>query len=285
MTSTYVIGIDGSRPAAAALRWAVQRARNDGAPVLLVHVQELEEGAEASSWGADLLADTADHLSTAEPELSVSTRLLAGSVPWALASSAHSDDMLVIGTGKTGFLHGRVLGSRSVQIAVAASCTVAVIPDLDLRFRRGVVAGVDRQGTAGEIARSAALEANARGEELLLVQAAPEIGRRPTASVRSELAIGEAIARAREVFPELVIRSRVAGRPAAEALLDSARDKALLVLGPGSLDPTRPPIGSVLHDVLLNANAPVLISRILDDQTNDAGVTEAVSRVDGRAGR
>ena len=53
----------------------------------------------------------------------------------------------------------------------------------------------------------------------------------------------------------------VAARPPAAALLDSARDKALLVLGPGSLEPVRSPIGSVVHDVLLNANAPVLISR------------------------
>jgi nucleotide-binding universal stress UspA family protein len=113
------------------------------------------------------------------------------------------------------------------------------------------------------------------------VQASPDFGTRSTASVRSDLAIGEAISRAREAFPDLVIRSRVAGRPAAEALLDSARDKALLILGPGSLDPEGSPIGSVLHDVLLNANSPVLISRVADDQHSDAGVTDTVSRADG----
>jgi len=281
MTSRYVVAVDGSRPAAAAVRWAVDRARSDGAAIVLVHV--LDDGAadDEVQQGEHLLSETADQLSTADSGLAVSTRCLTGSVPRALAAFVDADDVLVIGTGKTGFLHGRVLGSRSVQIAAAAACSVAVIPDLDLRFRRGVVAGVDRHDTAGTIARVAGSEANRRAEELLLVQAEAELGTRPTASLRSDLAIGEALLRAREVFPDLVIRSRVAGRPAAEALLDSARDKALLVLGPGSLDPARPPIGSVLHDVLLNANSPVLISRPVEVHPTEIGAREAFSREDG----
>ncbi|HEU0206069.1 MAG TPA: universal stress protein [Pseudolysinimonas sp.] len=266
MTSRYLVAVDGSRPAAAALRWAVGRAASDGNPLVLAHVLDDEAGAigtddEAARKGAQLLAETAARLSAEHPGIAISTRLLSGSVPRALASFADPEDMLVIGTGKTGFLHGRVLGARSVQIAMAASCSVAVIPDVDLRFRRGVVAGVDRHSTAAAIGHSAAVEAASRGEELLLLQAAPDRSTRLTPTARADLAIGEAIAEAREVFPELVIRSRVAARPPAEALLDSARDKALLVLGPGSLEPVRSSIGSVVHDVLLNANAPVLISR------------------------
>jgi nucleotide-binding universal stress UspA family protein len=285
MTSSYVVAIDGSRPAAAAVRWAVERVKTDGAALMLVHVLDDEADADATRAGERLLSDTADQVSTAEPALSIRTRLLTGSVPRALASFVDPRDTLVIGTGKTGFLHGRVLGSRSVQIAAAASCTVAVIPDLDLRFRRGVVAGVDRQDTAGAIARAAGAEAERRGEELLLVQAEPGAGTRPTASLSSELAIGEALARARDAFPDVIIRSRVAGRPAAEALLDGARDKALLVLGPGSPDPARSPIGSVLHDVLLNANSPVLISRAVDEQAGAVAAPAAVSRESESAGR
>ena len=48
---------------------------------------------------------------------------------------------MVVGTHKIGFLHGRVLGSRSVQITSTVPCSVAVIPEVDLRFRRGVVGG------------------------------------------------------------------------------------------------------------------------------------------------
>jgi nucleotide-binding universal stress UspA family protein len=257
MVTTYLVAVDGSRPAEAAVRWAVARARVDREPLVLLHV--LDDVGDASSAGAQLLDETAARVSAEHPELVVTTRLLTGSVPRALAAAAAPDDVLVIGTGKTGFLHGRVLGSRSVQIAMAAPCTVAVIPDVDLRFRRGVVAGVDRHGTAARIARSAAAEARSRGEELLFVQAAPDQETRPSSVSRGELAIGEAVARAHEASPELVIRSRVAARRPAEALLDSSRDKALLVLGPGSSESAGSPIGSVVHDVLLNANAPVLI--------------------------
>ena len=256
----YLVAIDGSRPAAAALHWAAERADAARDPLVLVHVEQ--SGADAPVLRAsELLADAARSLSARYPELELGVRLLEGSVPAALGAFAEGTDTLVIGTGKTGFLHGRVLGSRGVQIAMAAPCTLAVIPDVDLRFRRGVVAGVDRTGTAAAIALAAASEAESRGEELLLVQAAPERSARVTTAARADLALGEAVAAVREQFPELVLRSRVAARPPAEALLDSARDKALLVLGPGSEQTDRPPIGSVLHDVLVNANAPVLIAR------------------------
>lgn len=264
MTSRYLAAVDRSRPAAAAARWAAARASAAGAALILVHVQS-DEAADVDDAteppAGELLERTAAQLTDQYPELSVSVQLLDGSVPRALASFAGRTDTLVIGTGKTGFLHGRVLGSRGVRVAAAVTCTLAVIPDVDLRFRRGVVAGVDRQDTAAAIARAAAREADSRAEELLLVQAAPERATRVTTTRRADLALTEAVSRARELFPELVIRSRVAARPAAEALLDSSRDKALLVLGPGSPADERPLLGSVVHDVLLNANAPVLISR------------------------
>ncbi len=288
MTERYVVAVDGSRPAAAALRWATQRAKHDPAPLLLVHVEEDEAGTMGQEYeqfaarqGAQLLSQTMAELLDASPELSVSSVMVTGSVPWALAGVVHADDLLVIGTGKTGFLHGRVLGSRSVQIAIAVACTVAVVPEVDLRFRRGVVAGIDRHATAGSVARCAAREARARGEELLLVQAIPETAQRFSAAERDRLAITEALAIARAECPELVIRSRVSTRRPAEALLDSARDKALLVLGPGSLDPVRSPIGSVLHEVLLNANAPVLIGRPAEDRQLVGPVGTGLSRADG----
>lgn len=263
----YLVAVDGSQPAAAALRWAAERADAAGDPLVIIHVEpggidSSGDDGPALQRGAELLAEAAASVSSRHPDLVVSVRLLEGSVPAALAAFAERTDTLVIGTGKTGFLHGRVLGSRGVQIAMAVPCTLAVIPDVDLRFRRGVVAGVDRQDTAAAIARAAALEADSRGEELLLVQAAQDRSTRLTTAARADLALGEAVASAREQFPELEIRSRVAARPPAEALLDSARDKALLVLGPGSADAEPPVIGSVLHDVLVNANAPVLIKRL-----------------------
>ncbi|MEO8093612.1 MAG: universal stress protein [Pseudolysinimonas sp.] len=278
MDGRYVVGVDDSLPSRAALSWAIARAHNDGRNIALVHVEEPDGGMMGADYaqlearaGAELLSRTAADLQQAG--LTVTESLLEGPVPWALAHFANADDIVIVGTHKTGFLHGRVLGSRSVQIAAAVPCTVAVIPDVDLRFRRGVVAGVDRIGTAASVARTAAHEADSRGEELLLVQADVQAGVAPEG-----LALTAAVAAARSEFPRLIIRSKTSTRSPAEALLDAARDKGLLVLGPGSNEPTRSPIGSVMHDVLLNVNAPVIIARPAEDRqlvgpVADAGIT------------
>ncbi len=269
VTERYVVGIDGSAPSAAALRWAIARARQTPAPVVLAHVDDEEDAGFGndddrefeSRRGAHLVAEALARVTEALPEIPVSVALLNGGVAWSLARFVRPGDVLVIGTGKTGFLRGRVLGSRSVQIALAAQCTVAVIPDIDLRFRRGVVAGIDRVQTAGAVAHTAGAEASVRGEELLLVQSASPTEVAASGPGRSGLAVTFAMEHARSRCPHLEIRSRVTARPAAEALLDSARDRALLVLGPGSLEASRSPFGSVMHEVLLNVNAPVLVAR------------------------
>jgi nucleotide-binding universal stress UspA family protein len=257
----YVVGIDGSTPSDAALAWATARAQRESAPLVLAHVRDPEAGMMGIDFARDeetrsaaLLHDRLERLAGSGFE--VSMVILEGSVPWALAQAVTPDDVVVVGTHKIGFLHGRVLGSRSVQIAATVPASVAVIPEVDLRFRRGVVVGVDRGETAAAVARAAAEEADARGEELVIIQAL-----RTQGVPRADLPVGIAAAAARDAFPSLVIRSRVSGRPAAEALLDASRDKALLVLGPGSTDPSRSPIGSVTHDIVVNVNAPVLIAR------------------------
>ncbi len=264
MDGRYIVGIDGSRPSEAALAWAIREAGRADAELILAHVDETEAGlmghdfADASRRdGAVLVAETADRVTREHPGLRVGTRLLEGSTSWALAHAAEGDDLIVVGTHKTGFLHGRVLGSRSVQIAVLAACSVAVVPDVDLRFRTGVVAGIDRVDTAAEVARAAAVQALARGCELLLLTASTP----PVLRSAADETLAAALTAARVAAPRLTIRTRSTHRPAAEALLDASRDKALLVLGPGSQDPLRSPVGSVLHDVLLNLNAPVVVAQ------------------------
>lgn len=268
MTQRYVIGIDGSRPAAAALRWAIARARRDPAPIVLVHVEEdggaTEHGDEPRP-GADLVASALATVLEELPDVPVSVALLTGRTAGAFARFVGADDLLVIGTGKTGFLHGRVLGSRSIQIALSAACSVAVIPDVDLRFRRGVVAGVERRETAGIVGRAAAREASARGEELLLIQAVDRRALDSLGPQRAGHAVAAAVTAARAECPDLVLRTRLSSRTPAEALLDTSRDKALLVLGPGSNHPDSP-IGTVLHEVLLNVNAPVLVARPVESR-------------------
>lgn len=263
----YIVGVDGSAPATAATEWAARHARDEGAAVLLVHVIDPESGLmaggladAAEAEGRALLAAAEARVRESFPDVEVDVEILTGVPAWVLAEHATPLDTLVVGTGKTGYVSGRVLGSRSVQFALAAPGSVAVVPDGDPKFRTGVVAGIDRAETAALIATRAAVEARERNMRLTLVHAVkPEGARGARASTEGPLVLAAEAARA--VGDRLEIRSRVSTRPPAEALLDASRGAALLVVGPGATAPHRSPLGSTLHSVLLNANAPVLVVR------------------------
>lgn len=254
----YLVGVDGSSAARAALAWAEAHARDAGVDCVVVRVTGDDATAArgdadgGGAAGADAAASPGDTV----PEVT-----LVGAMPEALARYAGECDVLVVGTGKTGFIHGRVFGFRSIQIAATASSTVAVVPDLDVRFRSGVVAGIDRRD-GEQVAAVAAAEAARIRQPLQLLQSrphdppgapVPEPGSDPLA--RAMAAAERAV---RGGWPWLEVRTRVVSRPPAEALLDAARGATLLVVGPGR---GRAAPGRVLHDVLVNANAPVLIPR------------------------
>jgi nucleotide-binding universal stress UspA family protein len=243
-----IVGIDGSGPSRAALRWAAARTDSGGAPLVLAHVasSESEPGA-----GERLLEDAAALVHAEYPGVAVEPQTLMGPVWQALSHAAGPDDIIVIGTHKTGRTHGRVTGSLSVQLAMTAPCAVAVVPDLDLRFRRGVVAGVGRPETAARVAEGAYAEAH-RGNVLITLVHGGCPGRCAEALDAAEQALGSRMAPAS-------VRRRTVASPVADALLDASLDKELLVLGPGMRAEERAPIGAVTHAVLMNAHTPVLL--------------------------
>ena len=259
MDERCVVGFDGSDPSRAALRWALTR----NLPLVLAHVIDPEIGmigadylAEERRRGVALVAATLAEVQRDGEARQIDSTVLEGPVAWALADYCRPGDLLVVGTHKTGFLHGRVLGSRSVEIALLARTDVAVIPNTDLRFRVGVVAGVDRDADLTAVVESAAREADRRHEELLLIHSSERTGHR-----NGQILLADALAIARDIAPDVVVRSRLSNRAPAELLLDAGRERAALVVGTGGRDRTRSPIGSVLHDILLNITAPTRVSR------------------------
>ena len=258
MTGRFIVGFDGSEPSWAALSWALAQ----GGPVVLAHVVDADSGMigadferEAAERAGRLIDGALADLAVRHPGAEVAVEVLEGPVAWALTTYAAPGDTLVIGTHKTGFLHGRVLGSRSVEVAILARCDVMVVPTTDLRFRSGVVAAVADEPGMRQVVESAARIAARRGEELLLLHRFGDRG----AGTENAL-VAEALAIARDAAPDTVIRTRVSNRHTAELLLDASRGRALLVLGSGSGDRSRSPIGSVLHDVLLNLSSPALVA-------------------------
>lgn len=269
MTVTYYIGVDGSGPSRAALRWGVRRAAECDATVVLVNTVDDEWGrigrdaaADAEHQAKELLAEESDRVQALHTGVALSTRIVHGGTAWELARLPRPEDLLIVGTHKTGFLRGRVLGSRSVQIASAARCSVAIVPDTTLESRHDIVVGVDGGDGCIPAVQMGAQEASRLDQDLLLVYAP---GARAEAAddrnPQSARVLLNAAAVASATAPRITVRRRVAHRDPAEALLDASFDAALLILGVSTRHGESALIGSVTHDVLMNINVPVLIAR------------------------
>lgn len=132
-----IVGVDGSAASRAALAWAVEDARSNGAEVRAVHVWDVPfVGTDAF---AQMLTDSAELEGQAQRELdyvidAVDTSGLATPVEavlrcgrpaeWLLRE-AKDGDLLVIGRKGLG---GVQLGSVGHRVALHASCPVVVVP-------------------------------------------------------------------------------------------------------------------------------------------------------------
>jgi nucleotide-binding universal stress UspA family protein len=278
VNATYYIGVDGSGPSRAALRWGVRRAAERNAAVVLVNTVDDEWGlvgrdaaADAERQARALLGEEFERVAALGTGVPLTTRVVHGGTSWELARLPEPEDLLIVGTHKTGFLRGRVLGSRSVQIASAARCSVAIVPDTTLESRHDVVVGVDGSDGALAAVRTGAREADRLDQDLLLVHAPS--GRSDAAEERSPQSarlLLDAAAVASATAKRITVRRRVAHRDPAEALLDASFDAALLILGVSSRHADHALIGSVTHDVLMNINVPVLIARGVTGATEPA---------------
>ena len=253
MVERVIVGIDGSGPSLAALRWALKEAATLSSSVILQHV----------TTGLD---DTSDEhaleravaLAEEFPQ-AVHVRVAHGDPTRMLVLETQRGDLLVVGTHKTGFLRGRVTGTKSILIASLARCATVLVPEDSLGHRHGVVVGVSADSTCHAAIIEGAAEAQRRREELFLVHAAPDI---PEASEAGRARLAKAVDLAALTAPSLTIRRRLSHRRAPDALLDASRSASLLVIGPARTDVEQPGVpGDVMLEVLLNLTSPVMVAR------------------------
>ncbi len=158
-----VVGIDGSSPSMAALRWAAQAAEARRAPLRLIYAvgAPIDYGPGISVVAFDNQAMRADGeamLRTAEKtareavthpdELDIDT-VVADPPPIPVLIDRSKDALtMVVGTHGYGAVGRALLGSVSSALVRHAHCPVAVIPEADgadvaERVGRPVVVGVD----------------------------------------------------------------------------------------------------------------------------------------------
>lgn len=276
MSRMILVGVDGTSACHAAISWAVRRAVSLDSHIVLVHVVDDEWGmiggqsiSELHPSADALVENDSIFARSVDPTVSVTTRVLLGDPMVELGVASREADLVVIGTHKTGFLHGRAFGSRSLQLAATAWCPVAVIPEVSTIGRRGIVAGIDDSEAGRAAVRFAAIEAHRAQEELLLLRAwgSSAVGTGSDAEATDkrarhahEVLGSQSVALARSAGDDLLVRTRTVRRPAAEALVDASMSAELLVIGSSRRHGAQmSALGPVSHDVLLNIAGPTLV--------------------------
>jgi nucleotide-binding universal stress UspA family protein len=133
-TFLIVVGVEGSEPSLAALRWAVDEARLRHGHVRVItawHYPPVPSSVEDSDSNDSFHAAErvqGDALKAVEAEgVDVTGMLVRDSAATALLEAAKDADLLVVGSRGHGGFAGLLLGSTSSQVAHHASCPVLVV--------------------------------------------------------------------------------------------------------------------------------------------------------------
>jgi len=276
-----LVGVDGSAAGLRAVDWAVDAAARHGVPLRLLHA--------ATEWTADgpgpedLMAAATERAHQRNPEVRLTTGILAEDPATALVHAGRNALALVVGARGRGRIAGLLLGSVGLAVAGRADCPVVVVRGGDAA-RRGehgrIVLGVgDATGdTAGDAAggaptvRFAFREAAARRCALHAVRT----WRRPVHEARSHPLVrgSPEHARHRQALDHLDDVLRATARehtgidlrlqavegPARVVLLEKSRSADLLVVGAHRRrEHFGLQLGMVGHTVLHHADCPVAL--------------------------
>lgn len=268
MNNTILVGVTDAPVSRRALAWAVQRAADRHMSLELIAVVGGAVGAvgehavvESAMEGRRQLLE-AEALRIAERGVPTTVRVGKGNPVARIIDASTDAALLVIGSDYRGRDEGPARGAHGVRIAAGAHCPVVVIPDIDLKERAGVVAGVDGSEVSEHAIAFAAAEADRLGEPLTLVTAwTPVVAPRnpgvyPVEYLHNMQALAEealavSAAGLRQDYPDLHIGQHVEeGYPSAviNRLAASARLAVLGTHGRGAV--ARFLLGSISEEVL-----------------------------------
>jgi nucleotide-binding universal stress UspA family protein len=254
-----VVGVDGSRPADAALDWAVAEARSRRVPLRIVHafVWPLfkvrlgpspygppEGGLRAQA--EHVLTEAAERAREAASDLEVEARLRTGLPAAVLLAEGADAELIVLGCRGLGGFAGLLVGSVSGQVAEHATRPVVVLRPPgpqpgEPATRDRVVVGVDRSPESDEAIRLAFQEASRLGCGLTGVHCVPAApgdppggddlarGGRPEDPEGRRLA--ETLAGRSGKFPDVDVRFLVVRGSPARELVRLSPGARLLVVG------------------------------------------------------
>ncbi|MEY9877560.1 nucleotide-binding universal stress UspA family protein [Streptacidiphilus sp. MAP12-33] len=284
-----VVGVDGTLESRHAVAWALDEAKRRNEAVELVHAYEyppplLPFYDAATELGEDHLREVARaalkrevaEACAREPAVSVTGEVGEGAPIEVLLDAAREAQLLVVATRGTGALGELVVGSTGTALAGQAACPVVLVPSPRGGTRAGdtgpVVVGVDGSPHGQAALRQALTEASLRGRSLVVVHAwhavpgglsesaAAQRRRFRADELSHQLLVSETLAGEGQRFPEVAVTAHVLQDHPVRALLETARNASLLVVGArGTGGYPGLALGSVALAVLHHATGPVCV--------------------------
>jgi nucleotide-binding universal stress UspA family protein len=288
ISSTIVVGVDGSPESVVATQWGAAQARRRRADLLILsalrpHHLGLpnvmlpgEDDERRPGAGPALVDMVTQRLRHRFPDLRVTGTFEQRDPRVALVDAGRAALMTVIGNRGTGRLPEALSGSVALYVTSHARTPIAVVPRHPAPASGPVLVGVDPNGSSQAAIDLAFDEATLRGADLVAVLAGDRVGahqgfaRRPVQPLPTEIeedhaVLSEQLSGWSEKYPDVTVHRLLLNGPPARCLARFAEitghDRPQLTVvgnrGHGSLSGLV--LGSTSHDLLGSAAGPVQV--------------------------
>ncbi len=253
---TIVVGVDGSETSGRAVEWAAEQARLEGRDLTLVQATGTV-GAAAVLWldqaGIDsdvaragvqqdaeqLLAEAADRVAAIAPAVRVRGVVAELDPRDAMLDLASTAAMVVVGSRGRGPVKSLLLGSVAHALSRDPECPVVILrPVVESVVRRGIVVGVDAQGTSTAALAFAYRQASLRQRPLRVVhsiwdahQGTEPVGPDEEGYDAERLLLAQTVAGMAEQYPDVEVETVLARGPVDRVLVRLAEEAELVVVG------------------------------------------------------
>jgi nucleotide-binding universal stress UspA family protein len=268
--SPVVVGVDSSRNALDAVRWAASEARLRGLPLRILHAAPYtaDHTRPALRRARNIVARAFTVARRAQPDLRVTTHSTEDTPVRSLLDAAEHAELLVLGMGGGQRFGEALIRSVALEVCGRASCPVVVVRGAWAREGRDVVVGVDRPASDAAALEVAFADARRRGGQVVVLHAlhgagplrdhvtGHEVSSRTAAMARLSDELAPWAAR----FSDVPMRIEVVRDQPSAALLVASVKARLVVLGDRSHSaPARVLFGSTSREVLRRCGAPVVV--------------------------
>jgi nucleotide-binding universal stress UspA family protein len=131
-----VVGVDGTAPSRAALRWAARQAERTGEPIVVLATwewppsygvpMEWPSNVDFEQEARDILKETVASV-IGDRRIDVEERVVHGAASAVLQDASSTASLVVVGSRGHGELSGLLIGSVSEFLATHANCPVVIV--------------------------------------------------------------------------------------------------------------------------------------------------------------